>query len=752
MDPSARQIKPSSPLPNPVAPGVVLNASTLLAALEMLESADDSSHADGAPTQVVFLPNGSISIPTPGGNSTTAPQDASPVVVQDLDQAAGSGDGDGDFDDQELSRLSPEHGADLGATSSQSPGFFNGEEGTPATRPSVPVMTGASLVVHAPPAPPLPPARALPPAPAPGEPSPAPEPSPESVGSATETVTALSPERNSSREGPLPLPYPKSSVDGSGKSQTIAIAVSASVGGFVGLLLLASIPLVIWLVRRRRAWLREQSRLSSGSDLEAGLGSGRRSSSPLAKPAPGDRGDGDGSLSTRPSTGMLGLLPLLGLGAREAPSRMQFMVSGGGGAGRDPSRRGIGSSDGGARLGDGGPSGAASAQTPRSGMARGGGGGRSSSLTDSVSPPSPSSGAAPPAPAMVEDLLEDELAPQRSAASSQLWPGGSGALPWTDGRVSAEEITIVLRPDGSPWLLGAGAYGRVYRALRDGVQPVAVKVLTGMENSRRRDEFIREVTLLRSCRDHNIVQFIGACIQGEEAMLVTEFMEFGDLWRAATLRSPRGDRIFGWWGRGRKVALDIARGLHFLHSRSIVHLDLKSANVLLMRDGTAKIADVGFARVMSKSYMLSSTGGLGTFAWSAPEMLFGDRCSAKSDIYSFGIVLWEIVTGETPLRGDMRPMRVPEECSQGVVDLFDACLAQDPSARPDTRSLVTRIQELLDEPVQGAAHGAELDAAGDRGGGRPAAAAAQGPRGSAAPAQVPDAARARADAPPAADA
>ncbi|KAL6772225.1 hypothetical protein ACKKBG_A29430 [Auxenochlorella protothecoides x Auxenochlorella symbiontica] len=273
-----------------------------------------------------------------------------------------------------------------------------------------------------------------------------------------------------------------------------------------------------------------------------------------------------------------------------------------------------------------------------------------------------------------------------------------------------------------------------------------------MENSRRRDEFIREVTLLRSCRDHNIVQFIGACIQGEEAMLVTEFMEFGDLWRAATLRSPRGDRIFGWWGRGRKVALDIARGLHFLHSRSIVHLDLKSANVLLMRDGTAKIADVGFARVMSKSYMLSSTGGLGTFAWSAPEMLFGDRCSAKSDIYSFGIVLWEIVTGETPLRGDMRPMRVPEECSQGVVDLFDACLAQDPSARPDTRSLVTRIQELLDEPVQGAAHGAELDAAGDRGGGRPAAAAAQGPRGSAAPAQVPDAARARADAPPAADA
>lgn len=199
-----------------------------------------------------------------------------------------------------------------------------------------------------------------------------------------------------------------------------------------------------------------------------------------------------------------------------------------------------------------------------------------------------------------------------SGSSDLVWPRPP---PWTDGRISPDEISIVLRPDGSPWLLGSGAYGAVYKALRDGVHPVAVKVIGGMEAGRRRDEFIREVTLLRSCRDRNIVQFIGACIRDDEAMLVTEFMDLGDLWRAATLRNPRGERIFGWYGRGRKVLLDVARGLHFLHSRSIVHLDLKSANILLARDGTAKVADVGFARVISKSYLPSSVSGLGTFAW-----------------------------------------------------------------------------------------------------------------------------------------
>ena len=72
---------------------------------------------------------------------------------------------------------------------------------------------------------------------------------------------------------------------------------------------------------------------------------------------------------------------------------------------------------------------------------------------------------------------------------------------------------------------------------------------------------------------------------------------------------------------GRRIALDVARGLHFLHSRKIVHFDLKSANILLARDNTAKIADVGLAKIMHRQF-LSSLYNVGTFAWSAPEVSF----------------------------------------------------------------------------------------------------------------------------------
>ena len=168
--------------------------------------------------------------------------------------------------------------------------------------------------------------------------------------------------------------------------------------------------------------------------------------------------------------------------------------------------------------------------------------------------------------------------------------------------------------------------------------------------------------------------------------------------------------------------MDEAVGLHWLHSHRIVHFDVKSQNILLARDGTCKIADVGLARsVQTAKGYLSEAGTLGTWAWSAPEVLTGQQCTVAADIYrwgrggagqgragqgwaglqwgavgggqrscstcptrfrarcdppppsplspfsppaSLGIVLWEIVTGEIPSRGTMRDPTVPEECPQ----------------------------------------------------------------------------------------
>jgi Protein kinase domain len=278
--------------------------------------------------------------------------------------------------------------------------------------------------------------------------------------------------------------------------------------------------------------------------------------------------------------------------------------------------------------------------------------------------------------------------------------GGALDMPFSDWEVLPNEIEIMKRPDGSgaDWELGRGAWGRVYKALRGGVQPVAVKELqTGQSGGLQQmsvDAFKQEIAILRACRDANIVQFQGAYLGPERTLLVTEYMEGGDL--MANIAAGR----INWWRRGRKIAIDVAKGLCFLHARRIVHFDLKSPNILLARDGTAKIGDVGMARILAREYV---TGVIGTLSWSAPEMLWGAKCTEKADIYSYGIVLWEICTGERPIRGQLRDVKVPEECPEEVRVLMLECLDTRPSRRPSAVQIVERLKQSATEPPLGLA-------------------------------------------------
>ncbi|KAL4424194.1 hypothetical protein ABPG75_001495 [Micractinium tetrahymenae] len=266
----------------------------------------------------------------------------------------------------------------------------------------------------------------------------------------------------------------------------------------------------------------------------------------------------------------------------------------------------------------------------------------------------------------------------------------------SDWEIDPESITIARRPDGTPWRLGSGGFGTVFKAFRNGVTPVAVKVLGAITTDARavmsNSEFVQEIKLLRACRDTNILQFQGCCFKGGETLLVTEYCEGGNL--AHNLRA----RTVGWYRRGKKIALDVARALVYLHSRRIIHLDIKSANVLLTRDGTAKVGDVGMAKIMAGDYV---SGVVGTLAWSAPELLLGDRCTEKADIYSMGVVLWEIATGELPSRGQMRELMVPEDCPQEVAALINRCLASDPAARPSAVEVVELLSKAPAVPTGG---------------------------------------------------
>lgn len=258
-----------------------------------------------------------------------------------------------------------------------------------------------------------------------------------------------------------------------------------------------------------------------------------------------------------------------------------------------------------------------------------------------------------------------------------------------DWSIPPEDVEVCRRPDGTWWQLGTGGFGTVYKGLYHGIHPVAIKILHHIEEEKHRDAFIREALLLKALRHKNVVQFLGASLDGPSAtaLLVTELMELGDLWRALSAKDPSGERIFSWYSRGKQCMIDVARGLHYLHSKRVVHFDLKSANILLSRAGTAKLADIGMARVLNKSY-LSVISGMGTFAWSAPEVLAGKRCTEKADIFSWGIVLWEICTGEAPARGDMRPLHAPDDCPQQIVDLYQRCISEDPEDRPSALELL----------------------------------------------------------------
>lgn len=134
------------------------------------------------------------------------------------------------------------------------------------------------------------------------------------------------------------------------------------------------------------------------------------------------------------------------------------------------------------------------------------------------------------------------------------------------------------------------------------------------------------------------------------------------------------------------------RGLSSLHAVGVVHRDLKSLNVLLASNFTAKLADVGIAAVQTQGYLTASAGQvMGTLAWSAPELLLGEQCNEKVDIYSLGVVLWELVTGKVPQLGKIKPPRPSKRCPPELCELIRDCLHEDRRQRPSARQAYDRL-------------------------------------------------------------
>ena len=196
--------------------------------------------------------------------------------------------------------------------------------------------------------------------------------------------------------------------------------------------------------------------------------------------------------------------------------------------------------------------------------------------------------------------------------------------------------------------LGEGGYGSVYKGKLDNGNLIAVKVL--QESKGNGEEFVNEVASISRTSHVNVVTLLGFCFEGRERALIYEFMPNGSLEKFVYDGISSTNRQLGW-DKSYHIAIGIARGLEYLHrgcNTRILHLDIKPHNILLDEDFIPKISDFGLAKLCpGKESAVSLLNARGTIGYIAPEVFcrnFG-RVSHKSDVYSYGMMVLEMVGG-----------------------------------------------------------------------------------------------------------
>ncbi|KAL0451035.1 UNVERIFIED_CONTAM: Cold-responsive protein kinase [Sesamum latifolium] len=195
--------------------------------------------------------------------------------------------------------------------------------------------------------------------------------------------------------------------------------------------------------------------------------------------------------------------------------------------------------------------------------------------------------------------------------------------------------------------IGRGGFGVVYKGvLRDGTQ-VAIKTLSA-ESKQGTNEFLTEINMISNIRHPNLVQLIGCCVEGTNRILVYEYLENNSL--AGALLSSKGKRHELDWSKRAAICKGTASGLAFLHEDAeprIVHRDIKASNVLLDENFLPKIGDFGLAKLFPDNVTHVSTRVAGTEGYLAPEYALMGQLTKKADVYSFGVLLLEIISGKS---------------------------------------------------------------------------------------------------------
>ncbi|XP_073303175.1 calcium/calmodulin-regulated receptor-like kinase 1 [Primulina huaijiensis] len=272
-------------------------------------------------------------------------------------------------------------------------------------------------------------------------------------------------------------------------------------------------------------------------------------------------------------------------------------------------------------------------------------------------------------------------------------------------------------------LIGQGAYGPVYKAQMPAGETVAVKVLAN-DSKQGEKEFQTEVMLLGRLHHRNLVNLVGYCAEKNQHMLIYVYMSRGSL--ASHLYDEKLKPLN--WEERVQIALDVARGLEYLHDGAVppvIHRDIKSSNILLDQSIRARVADFGLSREEMVNKQASNIRG--TFGYLDPEYVSTRSFTKKSDVYSYGVLLFELVAGRNPLQGLMEYVDLATMDTEGkdgweeIVDprldgsfdveelnevaaLAHKCVNRVPRRRPSMRDIVQVFSKIIKSRHTGKQH------------------------------------------------
>ncbi|KAK7305666.1 hypothetical protein VNO77_43575 [Canavalia gladiata] len=294
--------------------------------------------------------------------------------------------------------------------------------------------------------------------------------------------------------------------------------------------------------------------------------------------------------------------------------------------------------------------------------------------------------------------------------------------------ISIQALRTVTDNFSEKNILGQGGFGTVYKGeLHDGTKIAVKRMECGAITGKGETEFKSEIAVLTKVRHRHLVSLLGYCLDGNEKLLVYEFMPQGTLSR----------HLFNWqeeglkpleWNRRLTIALDVGRAVEYLHSlahQSFIHRDLKPSNILLGDDMRAKVADFGLVRLAPEGKASIETRIAGTFGYLAPEYAVTGRVTTKVDVFSFGVILMELITGRRALDETQpedslhlvswfRRMYVNKDSFRKAIDhtielneetlasihtvaeLAGHCCAREPYQRPDAGHAVNVLSSLVE--------------------------------------------------------